>query len=153
MDGVLDLNGYNLTLTSLSGTGDVTNDDWSPATLTVNVPTSTTDTFDGLIEDGTGRLTFTLDGPGTFAFSQGAYSGDTIVSGGGTLQIGAPVAGDVQQSTADAELQAAGLLDPQALEAGDTVSGAIPFGEAAGNVEIDPTPPWTSTATTSRSTG
>ena len=89
VDGVLDLNGYNLTLTSLSGTGDVTNDDWSPATLTVNVPTSTTDTFDGLIEDGTGRLTFTLDGPGTFAFSQGAYSGDTIVSGGGTLQIGA----------------------------------------------------------------
>ena len=112
VDGVLDLNGYNLTLTSFSGTGDVTNDDWSPATLTVNVPTGTTDTFDGLIEDGTGRLTFTLDGPGTFAFSQGAYSGDTIVSGGGTLQIGALVAGDVQQSTADAELQAAGLSTP-----------------------------------------
>ena len=38
---VLDLNGYSVTLTGLYGTGDVTNDDWSPAKLTVNVPAGT----------------------------------------------------------------------------------------------------------------
>jgi autotransporter-associated beta strand protein len=80
--GVLDLNGFNQTIDSISGAGDIT---LGSAFLTTG-GVSTSATFSGTMS-GTGRLT--KEGTGTFTLSGATtYTGATSVNAG-TLQAGA----------------------------------------------------------------
>ncbi|MBV8415417.1 MAG: autotransporter-associated beta strand repeat-containing protein, partial [Verrucomicrobia bacterium] len=83
----LDLHGFNNTIGSLSGSGVVTNDGVSPATLSAG-GNNTNTTFSGTLTDGSASLGFTKAGIGTMILSGGnTYTGGTTVSSG-TLQIG-----------------------------------------------------------------
>jgi outer membrane autotransporter protein len=96
VNSILDLNGFDSTIGSLSGTGSVINGEPSgspspspvgPATLTVGNDNSNS-TFSGVIEDGTGVLQLTKIGAGTLTLTgANTYSGGTTVSAG-TLQLG-----------------------------------------------------------------
>ena len=83
----LDLNGFNNTIGSLSGTGVVLNNGAATATLTVgNDGTSTT--FGGVLENGTSVLQLAKIGAGTLTLTgTNTYTGGTTISAG-TLQIG-----------------------------------------------------------------
>ena len=84
---MLDLNGFNNTIGSLSGNGTVTNSGAATAILTVGNDNSNT-TFAGILEDGTGVLGLTKTGTGTFILTgNDTYSGGTTISAG-TLQLG-----------------------------------------------------------------
>jgi outer membrane autotransporter protein len=84
---LLDLHGFSNTIGSLSGNGTVTNNGAAPAVLTVANDTTST-TFGGILEDGTGVLGLTKTGTGTLILTgNNAYSGGTTISAG-TLQIG-----------------------------------------------------------------
>jgi fibronectin-binding autotransporter adhesin len=84
---VLDLNGFNNTIGSLSGNGTVTNSGAATAILTVGNGNSNT-TFAGILEGGTGVLGLTKTGTGTFILTgNDTYSGGTTISAG-TLQLG-----------------------------------------------------------------
>ena len=89
---VLDLNGTVTTVASLNdlngGPGLVTSSQPGPAGL-VLTPTGGSATFSGVIQDGSGQVSLTLDGPGTqVLLGNNTYSGLTTIAGGGTLQIG-----------------------------------------------------------------
>src|SRR5208337_4622589 len=82
---LLDLHGFNNTIGSLSGTGVVTNNGGSPATLTVG-GNNTNTTFSGTLTDGTSSLGFTKTGTGTLILGgANTYSGGTIVNNGTLL--------------------------------------------------------------------
>ena len=85
---LLDLNGFNNAIGSLSGTGSVTNSGSSAATLTAGSDNTST-TFSGAMADGsTASLGFTKAGTGTMILTgTNTYSGGTTIAGG-TLQIG-----------------------------------------------------------------
>ena len=88
---VLDLNGTITTVASLSdlngGPGVVTSNLPGPAGL-VLTPTGGSATFSGVIQDGAGQVSLTLNGPATQILLGGnTYSGLTTISAG-TLQIG-----------------------------------------------------------------
>ena len=87
VNSILDLNGFNNTVGSLSGTGTVLNNGERTATLTVG--NDNTDTaFGGVIENGTSALSLTKIGTGTLALTGiNTYSGGTTISAG-TLQLG-----------------------------------------------------------------
>ena len=83
VNSTLDLNGFNNTIGSLSGTGFVLNSGVATATLTVgNDNTSTT--FSGVLEDGIapdGPLQLTKIGAGTLTLTgNNTYTGGTTVS-------------------------------------------------------------------------
>jgi len=86
-NSTLDLNGFNNTIGSLSGTGIVLNNGAATATLTVgNDNTSTT--FGGVLEDGTSVLQLAKIGGGTLTLTgANTYTGGTMISAG-ILQIG-----------------------------------------------------------------
>jgi autotransporter-associated beta strand protein len=82
---ILDLNGWNETIGSLSGAGTVTSNGPFPATLTAGADNTST-TFSGTINDGAGGISLTKIGTGTLTLSgANTYSGGTTVNGG-TLQ-------------------------------------------------------------------
>ncbi len=83
------LNGNNITLSSVSGAGSITNGSAANSTLTINGTASTT--FSGGISNGsTGTLGLTKSGTSTFSLSgTNTYSGLTTLTGG-TLQINTP---------------------------------------------------------------
>jgi len=88
VNAILDLNSFNLTLPSLTGSGEVV---LGSATLTVN--NSSADTFSGVISEFGG---LTKGGAGTFTLTGvNTYSGPTTINLG-TLQMG--VAGAVPSS-------------------------------------------------------
>ena len=66
--GVLDLGGQKETLGGLTGTGRITNSSITAASLTVGAGDEST-TFSGLIEDGSGVLSFAKAGSGTLTLS------------------------------------------------------------------------------------
>jgi len=88
VNSILDLNGFNNTIGSLSGTGTgiVLNNGPTIATLTVGNDNTTT-TFGGVLENGTGGLQLVKSGTGTLTLT-----GDNTIEGatinGGTLQLG-----------------------------------------------------------------
>ena len=82
--GTLDLNSFNLTMSSINGAGGIVS--LGSATLTVN--NTGTDVYSGLIQ-GTGSLSKL--GPGTLTLSgNNSYSGGTTINAG-ILEIGADV--------------------------------------------------------------
>jgi len=90
--GILDLNGFSQTVSSLSsglGGGSIRNNAVATdATLTINGATSTT--FGLAITDGTSKIALAKAGTSTLTLSSvsNTYSGGTTISGG-TLQLGA----------------------------------------------------------------
>jgi autotransporter-associated beta strand protein len=90
--GILDLNGFNQTLGSLSsgaGSGTIRNNGVATdATLTLNGAASTT--FGFAITDGTSKIAFVKLGAGvlTLSSTSNTYSGGTTISGG-AIQLGA----------------------------------------------------------------
>jgi fibronectin-binding autotransporter adhesin len=93
VNDTLDLNGYNEAISSLSGTGEVTNNSSAatPSVLTVSGDSAGTE-FDGILQDGTdeggGTLGLTVYGTGNRLKLGGysAYSGTTTIDTGTTLQ-------------------------------------------------------------------
>ena len=90
--GIIDLHGYNTTVTSLSGSaGGVITDNAGSGTTTLTVSiTSGTSTYAGVIQNGASRaIALTKSGSGTLDLSgSNTCSGTTTISGG-TLQVGA----------------------------------------------------------------
>ena len=94
MNGTMDFNGMSEGLTTLNGSGTVTNN--APSTTSVltfgYVPTASTggaDTFAGTIADGRGTLALAVSGGGalTLTGTNNTYSGGTAIYNG-SLQIG-----------------------------------------------------------------
>jgi autotransporter-associated beta strand protein len=86
--GTLDLGGFNQTVSSLAGSGTVTNSGASAAVLT-NVGASST--FSGVIQDGASKTGLTQNSAGntlTLTGANNTYSGPTTVAAG-TLKGGA----------------------------------------------------------------
>ena len=78
---VLDLNGFNNTIGSLSGSGTVTNSSLTTATLTVGNVASTT--FSGAINNGSSVLALTKVGTGTLTLTgTSTYGGATNINAG-----------------------------------------------------------------------
>jgi fibronectin-binding autotransporter adhesin len=78
---VLDLNGFNNTIGSLSGSGTVTNSSLTTATLTVGNVAATT--FSGVINNGNSVLALTKVGAGTLTLNgTTTYSGATNITAG-----------------------------------------------------------------------
>ena len=91
--GTLDMNGFNVSTSSLSGSGVI--DNVTPAvatTLTVNGSTSTT--YSGVIRNTNGTIGVTVQGSGTLILANtNTYSGQTnLLSGGLTIPTGAVIA-------------------------------------------------------------
>ena len=92
LNGVLDLNGYSISLNGINGSGTITNSAAESCTLTVGVNGESSD-FGGVIEDGSGGVALTKVGAGTFELlGDNTYSGVTTVSAG-QLQVGSGAAG------------------------------------------------------------
>ncbi len=80
----LDLGGFNQSIASLAGAGNVTNTGAAAATLTAAGAT----TFSGIIHDGVGTTGLTKTGTGTLTLTgENTFTGATTISGG-TLQVG-----------------------------------------------------------------
>jgi outer membrane autotransporter protein len=98
VNATLDLHGFNSTIGSLSGAGNVLNNG-TTATLTVGEDNTNT-TYSGVLQNGTGVLALTKIGTGTFTLTgTNTYTGGTTISAG-TLQLGnggtaGSIAGDV----------------------------------------------------------
>ena len=93
LNGTLDLNGYSITINGISGTGIVTNNAATSATLTIGANGESV-AFNGTIEDGAGTVSLTKIGAGTLTLvpptgRPDSYSGLTTVAGG-ILQVGGP---------------------------------------------------------------
>jgi fibronectin-binding autotransporter adhesin len=119
--GVLDLGGFNQTVSLLAGGGTVTNSGPSGATLTVNNTVSTT--FAGVIQDGFGGQTrLAVQGPGALILTgANSYTGATTIATGSTLQIGAG--------------GTSGSIDASGLPAGPlTNNGALVFDRSDASV-------------------
>jgi autotransporter-associated beta strand protein len=87
VNSILDLNGFNNTIGSLSGNGIVLNNGDGIATLTVGNDNSNT-TFGGALKNGSSVLQLTKSGTGTLILTgTNTYTGGTTISAG-TLQIG-----------------------------------------------------------------
>ena len=84
--GILDLNGYSITVASLNGTGGVVTDNGAAAgTSKLTVNQSTSKTFAGAIQDGSTRI-LALEKLGTGALTlsgSDSFTGKTTVSAGG----------------------------------------------------------------------
>lgn len=99
VNSTLDLNGFNNTIGSLSGSGTVLNNGATTATLTTGNDNTDT-TYSGALENGTSVLQLTKLGAGTLTLTgANTYTGGTTISAG-TLQIGSggtsgSIAGDV----------------------------------------------------------
>jgi autotransporter-associated beta strand protein len=130
---ILDLNGWNETIGSLSGTGNVTNSNINLATLTTGADNTST-TFSGTISDGAGGLALTKIGTGTLTLTgSNTYSGATTINGG-TLEVDGSIANSSSVTVnSGATLSGTGIVDPATttIMSGGTLApgnAAIPTG-------------------------
>ena len=87
--GVLDLHSYSPTIGSLSGGGTVTNSTASTtSTLTLAPASSSTATFNGVIQNGSGTVALTVSDGTQILTGSNTYTGVTTIGTGATLQIG-----------------------------------------------------------------
>ncbi len=118
--GTVDLNGYGMTITDLSGSagGTITSSSSTPVRLTVGGSRSTR--FDGTIANAAGSLSLTKTGTGRLTLAGAStYTGLTTVSGG-SLVVDGSLASDVSIAAAGslggsgsvAAIGGAGLLGP-----------------------------------------
>lgn len=90
--GFLDVNGYNVTIDGLLGTGTLNNNGASPSLLNAGVGGASTD-FNGVIADGTNTIALTKSGAGTLTLTGvNTYSGTTTISNG-TVSVANPGVG------------------------------------------------------------
>jgi len=82
----LDLNSASQQISSLTGSGTVTNTG-GPATLTIG---GTSSTFGGVISDGPGKTALTVSGGTLTLTGVNTFSGSTSITNGGMLVAGAP---------------------------------------------------------------
>jgi autotransporter-associated beta strand protein len=88
VNSILDLNGFNNTIGSLSGAGTVLNNGAATATLTSGNDNSNS-TFSGVLKDGTSVLQFAKSGTGTLILTgDNTYTGGTTIDEGSMLQLG-----------------------------------------------------------------
>ena len=120
VNATLNLNGFSAAIGSLAGSGIVTNNGASAATLTVGGENTST-IFSGVLQNGTGALVLAKSGTGTFTLTgTNIYAGGTTI-GGGTLQLGnATASGSIVGNITDN-----GVLQFNRTDAGLTVSGNI----------------------------
>ena len=84
--GILDLNGQNLSVSALAGTGSISNSAGTGVTLTVGSG-NVDSLFRGVIANGTGTVSLNKTGTGTLTLNgANTYSGSTLV-GSGTLKL------------------------------------------------------------------
>jgi autotransporter-associated beta strand protein len=82
--GVLDLNGYSPTTSSLSGTGGTIDNVSAGGTVTITANQPANSTFGGTIANTTGTVALVKTGAGNLTLSgTGTYDGGTTVLGGG----------------------------------------------------------------------
>src|SRR5262249_10523916 len=87
VNSILDLHGFSTTIGSLSGTGIVTNNGATAATLTAGNDNANT-TFSGVLQNGTSALQFTKSGTGTLTLTgNNTYTDGTTINAG-ALQLG-----------------------------------------------------------------
>ena len=87
--GTLDVNGNNITIDGLLGTGTLNNNGGSAATLTAGA-SGTTTTFSGVIADGSKAVALTKSGSGTLTLTGvNTYSGTTTIQNG-TVSVANP---------------------------------------------------------------
>ncbi|MEO6477244.1 autotransporter-associated beta strand repeat-containing protein [Luteolibacter sp.] len=90
--GFLDVNGYDVTIDGLLGTGTLNNNGASPSTLNAGAGGASTQ-FDGVIADGTNTIALTKSGAGTLTLTGvNTYSGTTTIANG-TVSVANPGAG------------------------------------------------------------
>ncbi len=90
--GFLDVNGFNVTMDGLLGSGTILNNGASAATLTAGAGGGSS-AFGGVIADGSKALALTKSGAGTLTLTGvNTYSGTTTI-GNGTISVANPGAG------------------------------------------------------------
>ncbi|RYD31737.1 MAG: hypothetical protein EOP85_22440, partial [Verrucomicrobiaceae bacterium] len=90
--GFLDVNGFNVTIDGLLGTGTITNNGAAGSILNAGAGGTSTQ-FDGVITDGTSSIALTKSGAGTLTLTGvNTYSGTTTISNG-TVSVANPGAG------------------------------------------------------------
>jgi len=133
--GRLDLNGFDQTVAGLAhstggssaiGEAIITNSSTTPSTLTL-APAGT-QTFNGTIQDGAGRIHLVKSGAGTQILNgNNTYSGNTTVDAG-TLKLAQPALAD-----SSAVAIASGARLNLAFTGNDTVAALVLGGTAAGS--------------------
>ncbi len=97
--GVLDLHSYSPTIGSLSGGGTVTNSTASTtSTLTLAPASSSTATFNGVIQNGSGTVALTVSDGTQILTGSNTYTGVTTIGTGATLQIGNGSTGSINST-------------------------------------------------------
>jgi autotransporter-associated beta strand protein len=129
VNSTLDLNGFNNTIGSLSGSGIVANNGTAAATLTVGNDNNST-TFSGVLEDGTsdtGTLALVKIGTGTLTLTGlNTYTGTTTVDGG-SLFVNGAIASPLTVVNPGASLGGTGLIGGNLVNNG-IVSPGNPVG-------------------------
>jgi autotransporter-associated beta strand protein len=133
-----DLNGQSQEISGLSvasgataANNRVTNASGTPSTLTVNTPTATPSTFDGVIE---GNLTLTKTGEDTLTLNgSNSYSGNTLVNEGRLHINGTHVGGGLITVNPDGALGGTGSVGGVFVDNGGTLAP----GESAGTLSVD----------------
>ncbi len=129
-NSTLNLNGFNNTIGSLSGTGTVLNNGETAATLTVgNDNTSTT--FGGVLKNGTSVLALTKIGTGTLTLTgANTYTGTTTVNNGALI-----VDGSI--ASVQTLVNSGGLLGGHGTIGGSLVnSGVVGQGNSPGTLVV-----------------
>ena len=110
--GALDLSGYNASVGSLSGTTGVVSNTQSNAAVTLTTTTSGTSVYSGVIQDGAGTVSLTMNGTGTQVLGgTNAYTGVTGVNQGTLKVTGSSAIG----SSKEIDIGSSGTLDASAL--------------------------------------
>jgi len=133
VNATLDLDGFNESIGSLTGSGTVTNSGVSaPATLTDGADGTST-IFVGAIQDGTSSTALTKVGPGTLTLAGlNTYTGGTDISAG-TLSVNDSIA-----SSSRVTVDAGGTLDGTGTVAATTINdgGTLAPGDSIGTLTV-----------------
>ncbi|MDA3927043.1 MAG: autotransporter-associated beta strand repeat-containing protein [Kiritimatiellae bacterium] len=83
ISGILDVNGQNIAINELNGTGSITNSSTSTATLDLDIAADTDSIYWGSISDGGNTIRLNKNGAGTLILGgSNSYQGETTISEG-----------------------------------------------------------------------
>ena len=122
---ILDLDGFNNTIGSLSGTGTVLNSSATAATLTVGHDNTDT-TFAGILKDGNGVLALTKSGTGSLTLTgENTYTGTTTVDNG-SLIVDGSIASPLTTVNSGGTLAGHGIIGGNLVNNGTVGQGNSP---------------------------